>query len=209
MTRALPALPWFRMWAEAVDDAKLRMLSFEDRWHFVALLCLKCQGVLNEKDPQVMHSLVAIKLGLTLSECETVMKRFVTLKLVSARWQPLNWGKRQFKSDSSTSRVRALRKRRGNVTETVSESESESDTDLKKATRVAIGPGNRREEAKQIWPRVLAAIQAEDLRKDFPPDSEVGRIVNRIGGWQNLGLKPRHLHGQTEQQFLNAYTGGE
>lgn len=213
MTRALPALPWFRMWAEAVDDAKLRMLAFEDRWHFIAMLCLKCQGVLNEKDPQVLHKKVAVKLGLTISECETVMKRLVTLNLINSKLQPVNWGKRQFKSDSSTSRVRALRKRRRNVTATVSESESESETYLKRATDVAAetknrtgnGAENGRDQAKRIWPSVLAAIRDPDLRKTFPADSDVIRVVGQLGGWLQLGMKPPELRGQTEQRFLNAY----
>jgi hypothetical protein len=40
-------LTWFRMYSEAVDDEKLRLLAFEDRWHFVAILCCKAKRILD------------------------------------------------------------------------------------------------------------------------------------------------------------------
>src|ERR1051326_3269802 len=106
------------MYAEAVDDGKLRILAFEDRWHFVALLCLKAQGILDEKDETLRKRSICIKLGLDSSELETVMKRLISVRLVSQDYQPLAWGRRQFVSDSSTRRVRQFRKRFRNVSET-------------------------------------------------------------------------------------------
>lgn len=43
-------LPWFRTYIRMVDDDKLKLLAFEDRWHFVALLCLKGEGLLDKGD---------------------------------------------------------------------------------------------------------------------------------------------------------------
>lgn len=42
-------LPWLRLYHRIIDDDKMRLLAFEDRWHFIALLCLKREGVLDEK----------------------------------------------------------------------------------------------------------------------------------------------------------------
>jgi hypothetical protein len=210
-------LPWFRMWSDAVDDDKLRLLSFDVRWHFVAVLCLKCQGVLDTRDPQLIHRKVSVKLGLTEIEAEMLLKRLVTVGLCSTRWQPKNWGKRQFKSDTSTYRVQQFRKRSRNTAVTPSESDTDTDTDLKKATEVAeakteepdrwptMTHAEKREEGRRRWPRVLAAIQAPDLQKSFPPNGRVQRAIRQLGGWQRLGQKNRDLRGQTEQQFLNAY----
>ena len=117
----MSGLSWFRMYAEAIDDDKLRLLAFEDRWHFVALLCLKTQGVLDERDEQLKRRRMAIKMGLDLPELESVMHRLETVGLVSSKWQPLAWKRRQFVSDSSTKRVRAFRERFRNATETPSE----------------------------------------------------------------------------------------
>jgi hypothetical protein len=207
------------MHAEAVDDEKLRLLAFEDRWHFVALLCLKAQGTLDSGAPR-LESRVALKLGLQLPQLDELKRRLLEINRIDDTFQPVSWGKRQYDSDNSTKRVSALRarklanrqaqekkpganrKRKGNVSVTPPEqSRAETEQILKKATDVA----GRREEAKRLWPRVLAAIRADDLRKSFPEGGDVQRAVRLIGGWQRLGSKNTNLKGQTEQEFLNAY----
>ena len=74
-------MPWFRVYTEMVDDEKLRLLAFEDRWHFVALLCLKGQGLLDEGGPLLMRK-VAVKLGLSVREVEEVARRLAEVELV-------------------------------------------------------------------------------------------------------------------------------
>lgn len=129
------ALKWFRMYAEAVDDEKLRLLAFEDRWHFVALLCCKAQGLLDGEDP-LMRRKIAVKLGLAVRELEEAARRLEEVGLIDAETlQPSAWDRRQFKSDDSTARVRAYRermKRSGNVSETAQETETETETEEKK-----------------------------------------------------------------------------
>lgn len=107
------SLPWFRMYAEAVDDEKLRLLAFEDRWHFVALLCLKAMGTLDSGAP-LLERRIALKLGLshapvTSNGCDShastpiteLKRRLIDVGLIDRNWQPLKWGKRQFNSDHS------------------------------------------------------------------------------------------------------------
>jgi hypothetical protein len=67
-------------------------------------------------------------------------------------YQPHNWSKRQYKSDVSTERVRAFRKRFGNVapSEGVTVSETPSDTDSDSDTEQIQNRG----EGKGIPPRV-------------------------------------------------------
>lgn len=83
-------LPWFRFYTEAIDDEKLGLLAFEDRWHFVALLCLKGKGVLDdEPDAEMLARKVALKMGLTLAELAEVMRRLEAVGLAcSATYQP-------------------------------------------------------------------------------------------------------------------------
>jgi len=97
----MKTLPWFRMYHEAIDDEKLRLLAFEDRWHFVAILCLKCKGVLDtEPDAELLQRKVALKMGLTCAELENVMKRLSRMGLVNAEtYQPAAWDERQARSD--------------------------------------------------------------------------------------------------------------
>lgn len=149
-----PSLAWFRMWAEAVDDEKLRLLAFEDRWHFVALLCLKCQGILDERDPDLRWRKMGVKLGLDSVELEAVMKRLETVGLVSCNaeknFQPIAWNRRQFVSDSSTSRVRAFRKRQRNVSVTPSETDTDTEKNKNPAARATVD-SELDPEAYLIW----------------------------------------------------------
>ncbi len=109
---------WFRMYAEAVDDEKLRLLAFEDRWHFVAILCLKAMGTLDSEAPHLERR-IALKLGLQLPQLDELKRRLLDVRLIDDNWQPIKWGERQYESDISTGRVRKFReKRQGNVSET-------------------------------------------------------------------------------------------
>jgi hypothetical protein len=95
----MKALPWFRMYHEALDDEKLRLLACEDRWHFVALLCCKAKGILDE-DGALLKRKVAVKLGLSTSELDEVSRRLAEVGLIEqASLQPLSWDFRQMQSD--------------------------------------------------------------------------------------------------------------
>lgn len=95
-------LPWFRLYASTVDDPDVRLLAYEDRWHFVALLCLKAQGVLDAGDhPDMLRRKVAVKLGLQLRELEAAADRIAEVGLIDAEtFQPLDWNRQQFVSDT-------------------------------------------------------------------------------------------------------------
>lgn len=140
-------LPWFRLYAEAIDDEKLRLLAFEDRWHYVALLCCKSAGLLDAGDSEPMlHRKIAVKLGLQLRELEAVALRLAEVGLIDGgTFQPLAWDERQFKSDSSTERVKAFRekmKHGSNVSVTAQDTDTEADT-KKKAKAGAASRGTR------------------------------------------------------------------
>lgn len=89
--------PWFRMYAEAVDDEKLRLLASSDRWYYVGILCCKAQGLLDKegdtKDLRIRK--LAIKLDLTQPELVELKRRLIEVNLIDSDWQPLAWAKRQ------------------------------------------------------------------------------------------------------------------
>jgi hypothetical protein len=132
----LKTLGWFRLYSEAVDDAKLCLLAFEDRWHFVALLCCKAQGILDKTRPDLLRRVVARKLGLSAAAFDEAIKRIAELDLIdSETLQPSKWSSRQYESDSSAERTKAYRerlKRHSDVTVTPPETETETDTDTEK-----------------------------------------------------------------------------
>lgn len=120
---------WFRCYAEMVDDAKLRLLAFEDRWHYVAILCCKGQGLLDETKPDLLDRIVGLKLGLASRELDEVRRRLLEVELIDKTWQPLGWDRRQFVSDTSAERTRKWRERKTSPTPPPKESKTETDTD--------------------------------------------------------------------------------
>ena len=127
------------MYSDAVDDEKLRLLAFEDRWHFVAVLCLKASGVLDAGDAaDIRDRKIAVKLGLQVRDLDEVRRRLVDVGLIGDDWQPLAWGRRQYEHDSSTVRTRRYRERKAKVSPerhgdvTVTSPDTDTDTDTEK-----------------------------------------------------------------------------
>lgn len=121
------SLSWFRLYAEAVDDDKLRLLAFEDRWHFIALLCCKAQGILDSHGDLVRRK-VCVKLGLDMRELDEVARRLSEVELIDQQTlEPLAWGKRQFVSDRDNTAAERQRRRRQKLKEsTVNERVTEA-----------------------------------------------------------------------------------
>lgn len=107
-------LPWFRVYTRMVDDDKLKLLAFEDRWHFVALLCLKGEGLLDKGDaPGLLMRKVAVKLGLDVRTLEEVARRLAEVGLIDqATMQPVKWEGLQMRSDSDTTAAERKKRQR-------------------------------------------------------------------------------------------------
>ena len=110
------SLPWFRAYTRMVDDDKLKLLAFEDRWHFVALLCLKGEGLLDKGDaPSLLMRKVAVKLGLDVRSLEEVARRLAEVGLIDqATLQPEKWDGLQMRSDSDQTAAERKRRSRAN-----------------------------------------------------------------------------------------------
>ena len=106
---------WLRLWTDIISDPKVRMLAFEDRWHFVALLCMKRRGELDGVKGDLLERTVGVTLGVGDRDRDEIKRRLIEVTLIDESWQPKAWERRQFPSDSSTQRVRAFRERSGNV----------------------------------------------------------------------------------------------
>ena len=111
---------WFRLYSEAIDDEKLRMLDPADRWHFVALLCCKNLGMLDEDQPKdFMMRRVAARVGVSLKELHALAGRLADVRLIDGdTLQPLKWEDRQFVTDKASERMKRYRERKRNVSET-------------------------------------------------------------------------------------------
>ena len=122
---------WFRMYTDAVDNPKLRLLAFEDRWHYVAICCLQRSGLLDNQNDAILDRKIAVKLGLQVRDLDEVKRRLIEVNLIADNWKPIGWDERQYESDSSAERTRRYRerKRHSDVTVTPPDTDTESDTD--------------------------------------------------------------------------------
>ena len=122
-------LPWLRLYTDTVDNEKLRLLAFEDRWHFVAILCIKQQGILDQNN-QLLERQIAVKLGIQLRELDEVKRRLMEVNLIDNNFQPVGWADHQFMSDSSTERTRKYRKNKKNKLRNVTSPSQERNSDV-------------------------------------------------------------------------------
>ena len=120
-------MSWFKVYGEMIDDPKIRLLSFEDRWHYVALMCCKHMGIQDEVE-DLWEALLQVKLGLANSEFDSLKERLLKVRLIDENWNPTGWDKRQTPKDPKAAarqaKFRAKQKKRdvtrdvtGDVTE--------------------------------------------------------------------------------------------
>jgi hypothetical protein len=113
---------WFRFYDEALNDPKVQRLSGDLFKVWVNFLCLA-----SKNDGLVMRADVTFALRfIDEKDADFFLGKLIELDLIEERGDvltPHNWRKRQYKSDSSTKRVKQFRKRRGNVSETPPDTE--------------------------------------------------------------------------------------
>lgn len=93
-------MKWLKLYTEILDDPKIRLLAFEDRWHYVALLCCKAEGIQDERDG-IWERLLRVKLGLAEVEFDSLKNRLLEVCLIDENWNPTGWYKRQSAKDST------------------------------------------------------------------------------------------------------------
>lgn len=105
-------MPWFRMYVDFLNDPKMIALAFEDQRHFIGILALKSDGIIDAAcATELLDRIVAQRLWIDPAVISDVKRRLVAAGLIDTDWQPLAWEKRQYSSDSSTERTRRYRER--------------------------------------------------------------------------------------------------
>ena len=126
---------WFRMYDEVLDDPKVQRLSADDFKAWINILCVASRN--DGKIPPIAD--LSFALRLSANDARTLVERFLNGGLIDRRtggadgwhYAPHGWDKRQYKSDTSTARVKRFRKRNETVSETPPETEAETDTEKK------------------------------------------------------------------------------
>jgi hypothetical protein len=134
-------LPWFRMYAEFATDPDVQTLAFEDQRHYLVVLCLKCNGIIDNDYPTTdrRHHVIRRTLGLDTGAAEECKRRLMQAGFIDDGWQPLGCENRQYASDSSADRTREWRERKerlGDVTVTdKSQIQRQISTNTKRASK--------------------------------------------------------------------------
>jgi hypothetical protein len=149
-------LPWFRFYANWIDDLRLARLSDGQYRIWSGLMCLTSEygGALPHQD------VIAFRLRKSEKTIADALSKLIDAGLIEKTAEglrPQNWSELQYKSDSSTERVRALRERKRNVspavTETAPERETESDTETEGERDQSALPLDRTNSKSSSWPK--------------------------------------------------------
>ena len=199
--------PWFRAYAEMLYDEKLLLLDPADRWYFVAILCLKCSGRLDNDDSSALRGRkVAVKLGLTLEGLEAISERLAEVGLIERHtFQPIAWDKRQFKNDSSAARTRRWRERKataGDRHSGVTVTPPDTDTDHTHA--------HAHPRAREVDPDAPQPTQSELATQAMVeagmPASYVNPLASKLLDALALGVTPDELF-HTTRELASRGTG--
>lgn len=95
---------WLRLYHDLLKDEKIISLAFEDQRHYIGVLILKSEGTLDKAiDENLLDRIVAQTLWIDHAIIRDVKKRLVDVGLISEKWQPIAWDKRQVQSDGNIS----------------------------------------------------------------------------------------------------------
>lgn len=140
--------PWFRMYAEFATDTKVQSMDETLQRRFVMFLCLQCSG----EYERLTDDELAFALRITPAELVNTKEVFKQKRFLGDNGKIRSWDKRQFKSDSSTERVREHRKRQRNDDETLRNvTVTPSDTDSEKTTTAGKPPTRVSRETCPDW----------------------------------------------------------
>jgi hypothetical protein len=125
------------------------------------------------------------------------MKRLETVGLVSCNgeknFQPVAWNKRQFVSDSSTSRVRAFRKRQRNVSVTPSETDTDTEKNKTPAEPAGASDSELDPEAYLVWTAGVDLVgqSKRGLLGKLVKQHGIPTVASKIAELMAMSEKPR------------------
>lgn len=154
---------WFRMHDKILDDPKVQCLPAEDFRAWVNLLCLTSRS--GGKIPDEEHCCFALRMK--REDVSSLFQRLLNGGLIEKRnggpngyhYAPHKWEENQYKSDTSTERVKRFRERQETLFETPPEAETETEIEDKEDKPPC--PSPQREptgEAVRLWNEAANAI---------------------------------------------------
>ena len=129
-------MKWFRLWVDILDDPKLSVsVTLPETFRATILLMAYARELNNAGKIDQPEDVIAWRLRMGIPELKKHLKHLSDLKIITLKPEIsfINWGKRQFLSDTSTERVKRFRIKKRNVSksfhETAPDTDTEADTD--------------------------------------------------------------------------------
>ncbi|WP_417285048.1 hypothetical protein [Comamonas sp.] len=172
---------WFRLYAEFAHDPKVQMMSEAMQRRYIMLMCMRCSNdlVTLQDDEVTFH------LRITAEDWTETKALFIKKGFIDSELNLLNWEKRQFKVDSSSSSAERVAKHRA-------KKKAEGGNAVTGDVTLPVTPDNALE---QIQNRT-------DTEKNKEPNGSVG-------GADDADLKNETLDGKPAAAGDNAEGEGE
>lgn len=158
-----PARPWFRVYAELLDNPKIQRLKPTLRCHWLNLACLACSGSPRGTLPPVDDC--AFRLRLSVTVMSGILEELTALRLVDAngdRFVMHDWDEWQYESDANLTPGRATK----------------TETGRKDGGSAALSPRNER--AKPAVARRRAEADTEQIQKQSRAEPEQSDPVSAV-----------------------------
>lgn len=172
---------WFRSYADTHRNSKIARLSDADfrLWH--QLLCIAAENDGLIPPASDLKNLLSRRLDHILS----ALKRLVDGSIIdqlNGGYSPTNWTERQYKSDTSTGRVRQFRAK-GNVSCNVSETAPDTEADIKEEKAMPDKSGDYAFFGQTIK---LAPRHLKEWRRLFHTILDLEAELSTIDDWWQL-----------------------
>lgn len=183
-------MKWFKLYPEIANHPRLRILSFEDRWHYISLMCAKADGTLDQPNAKLRDQMLSVHLGLTPVEMGQVKERLMDVELIAEDWDIINWEDKQ-----SSDATGAARKRRQRAREKLAKEELRNKNKEQNVTVTGQSRDIEKDEAiERIW-------------KLFPKKVAKAKCVKKLERFDTvtLGLIEKDLRARvwpTETRYI-------
>lgn len=174
---------WFRFYDAALHDPKVQSLSGDLFKAWVNVLCLASTN--DGKLPPINHVAFALRASEEHARSTLLaLEEHGLLDRISnqhgSTLAPHGWEKRQFKSDTSTTRVKRFRKQVQAVSETPTETAPETDTDTDSSVANATGADAPPDFRKALFAEGLQSLVRQTGKTPTVARTLIGKLL-KIG----------------------------
>ncbi|EED68359.1 hypothetical protein SR914_25440 [Comamonas testosteroni] len=184
------ANPWLRLYAEFAHDPKVQMMSEAMQRRYIMLMCMRCSN-----DLVTLHDdEVTFHLRISEQDWAETKALFIKKGFIDSKLNLLNWEKRQFKIDSSSSSAERVAKHRAKKKSGIGNAVTPDVTLHETQSNALEQIQNRTDTEKNKEPN--GSVGSAD---DAGSENETADEAQVLSGDKNDGYNPGHT-GEKQQQ---------